>query len=161
MFAWKEIIDIAIQIENNGEKIYRKAAGQIKDPDLSETLTRMADEEAKHAKWFSQLPLPDTIDEKNTNIDNMARVFIRDAMTDKALSLETADFTAIKHIQDLIRTSIGFEQDTILFYEMIGEFVVEDTAFTLIETIIDEEKKHITTLEEWAQPDRSFALGDS
>jgi rubrerythrin len=158
LFTWKEIINIAIRIENNGEQIYRQAARKIADPDLSAALIHMADEEARHAKWFSTLPLPDTIDETNSDIDKMSRIFIHDAMADKALSLETADLTAMKHVRELIHTSIEFEQDTILFFEMIRQFVTEEASMALIDTIIAEEKKHITTLEDWIQPDHVSTL---
>ena len=158
LFTWKEIINIAIQIENNGEQIYRQAARKIMNPDLSAALTHMADEEARHAKWFSALPMPDTVDEKNPDIDKMTRIFIHDAMADKALSLEEADFTAMEHVRELLHTSIEFEQDTILFFEMIRQFIVEATSAALIDTIIAEEKKHITTLEDWILPNGVFSL---
>jgi len=154
LFTWKEIIDIAVQIEKNGEKIYRRAAGQIADPDLSAALAHMAAEEARHAAWFEQMPRPGAVEPAHSDLDKMARIFIRDAMTDKALSLETADFTAMKNVRELIRTSLEFEEDTILFFEMIRQFADQKTIKTLLDAIIAEEKKHITTLKNWTGPKR-------
>jgi rubrerythrin len=64
----------------------------------------------------------------------------------------------MKHVRELIHTSIEFEQDTILFFEMIRQFVTEEASMALIDTIIAEEKKHITTLEDWIQPDHVSTL---
>jgi len=149
LFTWKEIIDIAIQIETNGERIYRRAAQKAADPAMSEALTRMAGEEARHAEWFARLPLPDALSKTPSSLDKMARIFISEAMMDKALSLETADFSAMTGILDLVKTSVEFEEDTVLFFEMIRQFVDDDTTIALLDTIIAEEKNHIATLESW------------
>lgn len=50
MFSLKDIIDIAVQIEQNGERVYRNAAGKIEDPSLRSLLQWLADEETQHAK---------------------------------------------------------------------------------------------------------------
>ena len=55
MFAIKEIIDMAIRIEKNGEAVYRSAMEKISNPALVSLLEWMADEEDCHAKWFSDL----------------------------------------------------------------------------------------------------------
>jgi len=148
MFTWREIIDIAVQIEHNGEHIYRRAAEHIKNPRLSRVLSRLADEEASHAKWFSRLTPPESIPQGYSNLEKIARTFIRETIVDKTLSLQEADFTVMKAVEDLLETSIEFERDTILFYEMIRRLVSEDETIALLDTIISEEKNHITTLQE-------------
>jgi len=147
MFTWKEIIDIAVQIEHNGECIYRRAAEQIKNPFLSAALLRLADEEAKHAKWISRLTPPRSGLPGYSNLEKIARAFMRETMVDKTFSLQEADFRSMKAVEDLLETSIEFERDTILFYEMIRRIVSEDETITLLDTIIAEEKNHITTLQ--------------
>ena len=54
MFTLEEIIDLAIQIEKNGEKIYRRAQQEVSNPSLSSMLNWLADDEGKHEKWFIQ-----------------------------------------------------------------------------------------------------------
>ena len=55
MFSTGEILDLAVQIEQNGEAVYRDAIGLLSDPELVFMLGWMADEEARHAKWFADL----------------------------------------------------------------------------------------------------------
>ena len=147
MFTWKEIIDIAVQIEHNGERIYRSAAEQINNPFLSKALLRLADEEAKHAKWISKLTPPRSRLPGYSNLEKIVRAFMRETVVDKTFSLQEADFRSMKAVADLFETSIEFERDTILFYEMIRRIVSEDETITLLDTIIAEEKNHFTTLQ--------------
>jgi rubrerythrin len=55
MFVIDDILDIAIQIEQNAEKIYRNAQKKISNPSLASMLNWLADEEVDHANWFSDL----------------------------------------------------------------------------------------------------------
>jgi len=161
MFTWREIIDIAVQIEHNGERIYRRASEQITNPRLSLELSRPADEEASNAKWFSRLTPPGAIPQGFSSLEKIARVFMRETVVDKTLSLQEADFTTMKAVEDLLETSIEFERDTILFYEMIRRLVPEDETITLLDTIITEEKNHITTLQESIKTAREFGSSDT
>jgi rubrerythrin len=55
MFTMSEIIEFAIRIEENGEKVYRNASEKISDPSLVSFLQWLADEESEHVRWFSNL----------------------------------------------------------------------------------------------------------
>ena len=62
----------------------------------------------------------------------------------------------MKTIADLIETSIEFEGDTILFYQMIRRLVSEDDTIALLDTIIAEEEKHIDILKGWLAAELRF-----
>ena len=55
MFAIKEIIDMAIRIEKNGEAVYRSAMEKISNPALVSLLEWMADEEDSHRQKFAEI----------------------------------------------------------------------------------------------------------
>ena len=55
MFEIIEIIDLALQIEKNGEKIYRNALKRVTNPAVYTLLQKLADEELNHVEWFSSL----------------------------------------------------------------------------------------------------------
>ena len=55
MFSAREVLDIAIRLEKNGETVYRAAIKKLSDPNLSLLLEWMADEEAQHARCFSRM----------------------------------------------------------------------------------------------------------
>jgi rubrerythrin len=55
MFTFGDIKNIAIQIERNGEDSYLRASKVSTDPKITEMLLWMAEQERKHACWFSSL----------------------------------------------------------------------------------------------------------
>ena len=55
MFSIKDIIDIAIHIERNGENIYKNAAKKTFDPSLNALLQRLAEEEGKHMQHLKDV----------------------------------------------------------------------------------------------------------
>ncbi len=73
MFTIKEILDMAIRIEKNGEVVYRNAIEKISNPALVSLLKWMADEEVNHAKWFSKLKQEVETLSKNPFIEEMSR----------------------------------------------------------------------------------------
>ncbi len=55
MFTIADIRNIAIQIELNGEKTYRKASEECTDPTMAKIFVKMAEDEKRHAKWFESI----------------------------------------------------------------------------------------------------------
>jgi rubrerythrin len=65
---------------------------------------------------------------------------------DRGFSLEDVDFSNIADQNDMIRTFIEFEKDTILYYEMLTPFIEDPAAKRMLETIIGEENRHVERL---------------
>ena len=55
VFSARELLDIAIRLEKNGETVYRGAIKKLSDPNLSLLLEWMADEEARHPLFFTRM----------------------------------------------------------------------------------------------------------
>ena len=149
MFSIAEIIDLAIQMEYNGEKVYRDALGQITNPSLAWLLQWLADEEKAHADWFRQLketigPVP-----MDPELEEMGRKLFMEVLGDQTFSLADADFGNLYQINELIELAVGFEQDTILFYEMLGQVIEDEETTAHLETIVSEEKRHVDLLNEF------------
>ena len=70
-------------------------------------------------------------------------------MGDQAFSIQEADFSKIEDLHALLELSLEFEEDTILFYEMLSAFVTDTETLKQLETIIQEEKNHVNILDEW------------
>jgi rubrerythrin len=149
MFSIGDIINLAVQIEKNAEKTYRDAATKVADPSLISLLHWLADEEIKHAEWFSnfQEKLDETIDDPQ--LEEIGKAILQSTLDDQVFSLNDVDFSSIDKIADLLRRTIEFENDTILFYEMISSFVEEEETSDHLNTIIEEEKSHVRLLEEF------------
>jgi rubrerythrin len=148
MFSITEIIEIAVQLEKNGETIYRQAIGQSENPELDGLLLRMADEESRHADWF--LDLRDDIEKKQDRlqVNGMDASLIDDLVGKQTFSLADVDFSQVKNSKHLIDIFIEFERDTILFYEMLKTFLVDEQTINHLEKIIQEESSHIQRLKE-------------
>ncbi len=148
MFSLGEIIDLAIQVEKNGERSYRKAQQEVKSRELASILEWLANDEKDHEKWF--INMKREIDEKieDPKLEEMGREILNTVLGEQTFSMADADFSRIKDIETLFEISLEFEKDTILFYEMIKDFIDDGKVLAGIDRIIREEKKHVKRLEE-------------
>ena len=148
MFTAQDILDIAIRLENNGEKTYQDASRQTQDKALKELLAWIAKEEQNHARWFSELKDRLEQGEDHHLMAELSRALVEDVIQGQAFSLQEVDFEAINTPEKMIRTFIGFEDDTIAFYEVLKSFIDDPTIAGQMEQIIEEEKKHKTRFRE-------------
>jgi rubrerythrin len=145
MFTVQDILDIAIRLENNGEKTYRDARQHTTDEQLKALLDWIAREEHNHARWFTELKNRLARGEDHHLVAEMSRALAEDVVKGQAFSLQEVDFKAIDTPEKMIRTFIGFEDDTIAFYEILKTLISEPGTASQLEQIIAEEKKHMAT----------------
>jgi rubrerythrin len=148
MFTLTDIIEIALQIEKNGESTYRRAQRKTSDPSLAELLGLMADEELEHQRWFTELKSRVGTKPADKNLEAMGRELFQNILGEKAFSLDDVDFSLVPDIQAVMRISAEFEQDTIVFYEMLEPFVEDSRSREDLRLIIAEEKGHFRNLQE-------------
>ena len=149
MFSIQEILDLAIRLEKNGESVYRDAVAKFSEPDLVSLLVWMADEEVKHAQWFSELKQKLETDSINPFMEEMGREIFTDMLGEKSFSHREVDFSKIDQPHDLVAVFIEFEQDTILFYETLKPFIEDNGTLINLEKIIAEENNHIVKLQKF------------
>ena len=147
MFSTGEILDLAVQIEQNGEAVYRDAIGLLSDPELVSLLGWMADEEASHAKWFAGLK--DELEAQSANpfVEEMSRELFSDLLGGKNFSHAEVDFSRVADVGELMTIFIEFEKDTVLFYEVLEPFIEDDSTLANLKRIIAEENNHISKLQ--------------
>jgi len=148
MFTLGEIIDMAIRIENNGEKTYRKAQNKVSSPGLASTLLELANDEAEHEKWFAEFRENLDAEIQDPKMEEMGRSILQGVLGDQAFSMNDADFSRIDNITSLLELSLEFEKDTIIFYGMIKEFIEDEEVLNGIDKIVEEENRHVKRLEE-------------
>lgn len=151
MFETKEILDLAIRFENNGEATYRRAIEVCPDKGLQALLDWMAGEEALHARWFAQLKDGLDTGSRNPFLEEMGQELFSDVVGGQSFSLKEVDFAKVRSPRELVAIFIEFERDTVLFYEMIAPFVEEQGPRAQLEAIIAEENRHIERLTEFLQ----------
>ena len=151
MFSVNEILDLAIQIEKNGESVYRRAMEEINESELTTLLEWMADEEINHANWFASLK--DSIESTGVNlfVEEMSRELFNDLLGEKSFSHKDVDFSKLKSINELISVFIEFEKDTVIFYEVLVPFIEDVGTLETLDRIISEENNHIRRLQEFLQ----------
>ena len=146
MFSIDEIIDLAVQIERNGEKLLQSAQKEVSVPELASLLQWMEDEERRHVEWFSQLrPVPKEPTDMS-HLEDMGKNLLKEMLGDQSFSLGDTDFSKLENINELIKTLIEFEKDTALFYQLIRTAVTDQETQTLLERIISEENRHAQRL---------------
>ena len=150
-FNADEIFEIAEQIERNGAKFYQKAAGTAGGKSAA-ALLRLAEMEKDHEKTFHLMrqelaaaeQMPTTFDPQGqaaAYLKAMADGKVFDAGADPSEKL-----TGAESAEDILRTAIGLEKDSIVFYLGVKNLVPATRGRDKILTIIHQEMDHITTL---------------
>ena len=150
MFTIGDVIELAVQIEENGERLLRDAARQAANPELASMLNWLADEEIGHAERFTEMKEQAEETVPDSRLEDMGKAVLRASLGDQTFTLKNVDFSSIDQIEGLLDRIIEFENDTILFYEMIRSFVQDQGTLDLLDAIIQEEEAHIRTLREFA-----------
>ena len=156
MFSASELLDMAIKLENNGEAVYRQAISKVAKPELIALLKWMADEEVKHANFFSKLKFELETNRTNPFLEEMSRELFDDLLGDKNFSLKEVDFSLVENSEDLIAIFIEFEKVSVIFYKVLEPFVEDPIALKQLKEIIEEENRHIKNLQEYIGQQKIF-----
>jgi rubrerythrin len=149
LFTAAEALQMAMEIETNGEAFYQAVAAQTANPDVKALFEDLAVQERGHYRVFERMleevkPAPEfpaaDYDEYKTYLQTTLDNALF-AGPDKALTMadEAQDWEAA------IRVAIGFEKDTLLFFYDVREMVSEADR-EAISGVIREEKRHLRQL---------------
>lgn len=155
MFLIGDIIELAIQIEQNAEKVYRNALAKISDPKIASILQWLADEEVEHARWFRQLKRTAPTEITDPGVAAMGKSILSDTLGSQSFSLKDAHFSEIKQLADLVSLAVEFEKDKVIFYRMLRPFIDDGETLDFLENIIAEETHHIQELGALLNRDRA------
>ncbi len=156
MFSIREVMDLAIQIEKNGEQYYRDAVRKVSNPSLKSMLEWLAEQERKHQSWFSERKEKLDTEGEDLEVAEMGSSILQGILGDQSFSLREADVSAIDGLEALIQLAVEFEKDSILFYEMIGSFIEDRETSEKLNEIIAEENHHIELLEDFQSTEGNF-----
>ncbi len=151
-FNVEEVFEMAIQIEANGAAFYRKAAGMQTDESDRRFLETLALMEDRHKAGFQEMKQFVADSEKTPTVfdpDDEQGLYLK-AMADfhggegspDALAL----LTGTESLADIVKTAIGLEKESILFYVGLKDLVPPRLGRDRINAIIDEEKQHVAQL---------------
>jgi len=150
-FDADEIFTLAIKIEDNGERFYKRAATFLSDPDVCNLLTNLAEKEIEHKRLFTELRdrqkesgakiSVDPDPENETYLKAWADGHIFNTADDP---LET--MTGNESAEEILLMAIAAEKDSVVFYLGMKEAVYSDDDKATIDRIIKEEMGHYASL---------------
>jgi rubrerythrin len=150
IFAGGEIVEMGVQIEKNGRDFYRAVAAKSKAKKAREAFDFLAGEEEKHIAAFERIlksvqayePPEAYPGEYFAYMKALAdgHVFTKKAKGEEAAKSAASDKKAIE-------IGIGFEKDSIIFYEGMKRVAPEDDR-KIIDQLILQEEGHLTQLSE-------------
>jgi rubrerythrin len=91
------------------------------------------------------------LEDKAEDLDpaEAGQAILQDILGDQSFSLKEADLSSMNNLDDLLRMAVEFENDSILFYEMIGSLIDDKETSEKLQEIIKEEKYHIELLKDF------------
>ena len=148
-FTAAQALEMALQVERNGEVYYTAALGRQTNPEIQTLFSELAAQERIHYRIFEKMlgqvgPAPALPAEEYDQYEAYVQAALSNALfagPDKALRLaeEAAD------AETAIRGALGFEKDTLLFFYDLRE-IVADKDREAVSRIIAEEKSHVRRL---------------
>lgn len=151
-FNADEVYEMAEQIERNGAGFYRKAAEASASEDVAKVLRDLAAMEDDHEKTFASMRAELSGPEKAAtqfDPDNEGALYLHAMVQGKVFDLKSqpADaLTGSESLEQIFRTAIGLEKDSIVFYLTMMKMMASGTGGERIEDIIAQEMGHIATL---------------
>ena len=148
MFTFGDIKNIAVQIERNGENSYLKASKVSTDPKITEMLLWMVEQERKHANWFTNLKSSKPLTAEQKKMEDVGQTLLQDMIKGNGFLLDEQNLEKSKSVKEVLNISISFEEDTILFYQFLLDFLDDEDDQEQLQRIITEEQSHIDQLEQ-------------
>lgn len=143
-----EIAKIAVNVEKNGRELYLKLENNASDKQLMSMWKYLKEQEEIHQKFFEALcakindyPVQEYgIGDYETYLRAIAHEYI---FTEQQIAGKIKE--GFQSNLDAIRFGISIEKESIFIYTTLKDFISDDKQHTL-DTIIDEEKKHLVCL---------------
>lgn len=147
IFKGSEIYQLAIRIEENGEKFYRKMAEELENANMKKVFTYLADEEVKHKKTFEDMASKVEKYEPPESYPGEYFAYLRAYADNIIFSQEKLEeeMSKIKGAISAIDFAIQQELDSILYYLEMKNLVLGSQR-SLIDGIIEEERRHFVKL---------------
>jgi len=144
LFDIHEIVNFAIQREQESFELYRTLAEQVQPQELKNVFVMLMEEERQHREYYADLSgsLAQQTDpslQRDEEYDAYMRVLLDSGKTSKTLPVD------MENLQATIDYAIGREKDAVLFYIGLEQCVSVKDRET-VRGIVREEARHIVKL---------------
>ena len=149
MFKVSEVLQIAIRIEENGEKIYRQFSRTLEDSNVKAAFDYLAGEEIKHKKIFEEMMSKIEDYEPAESYPGEYSSYLRAYADNIIFTHENLDskLGEVKNALTAIEFAIRREIDSMLYYLEMKNFIPKSQQDSLYK-VIDEERTHYLKLTE-------------
>ena len=147
-FTGKEVLDMAVKIEENGLKFYTDAGKTAKDKDVKALFKAIAEDEGRHIRVFQDLKKLLGETENAEPFDEETESYLRAFADTEVFASPEGGKKLGKEVSseaEAIDFAIGMEKDSILFYYEILKMIREKDK-AVVDTLIDQEKDHLKRL---------------
>jgi len=151
-FNSAEVFKVAIRIEENGAKFYRRAAELQTDPKNKKFLEKLAAMEDTHKSTFTKMSSNLMEAEKAQQVfdpEGEAEMYLA-AMADthggEGAPSAAEALTGSETMEEILKTAIGLEKESILFYLGVKDLVPPKLGQDKVDAIIEEERRHVIQL---------------
>ena len=147
MFDPREVFEIAVRIEENGERFYREMMKKIDDEGVQELFSFLADEEVKHRQFYRSVLEKAEPFEPEENYPGEYFDYLHSYASGVIFNQETFE-KKLKEIGDAASAldfAIGVEWDSIHFYQELKGLVPASRRDSL-DRIVAEERRHFVKL---------------
>jgi rubrerythrin len=134
---FQEIVNFAVEREEEAERFYIDAAEKAKWPHIKELLLDMAKEEEGHARFLKALKMEKLED---TNIDPIPDLKLSDYMVDM-------EYRPDMDFQQIMVIAMKREESAVKLYEELGNTCTDPGVCKLFKMMAEEERKHKFNLE--------------
>lgn len=152
-FTGREIVEMAIRIEENGMRYYADAARAAKTNRLKELFKALSEEEARHINLFTELKAAVPQDSASEAFDP----YILEATQYLKAMADTEVFTQpdeggrlaeeVFDEKTALEVAIDREKDSIIFYYELDKMIRDKDNF-VVQELIAQEKDHLKKLTE-------------
>ncbi|HQL43924.1 MAG TPA: ferritin family protein [Spirochaetota bacterium] len=148
MYSTKELIDIAMGIEETGFYFYSTFKSKFKDESFQQMFQFLADEELRHKDIFSNMlkGLNDTQGVYTQEYYSYLKAIGTTRVFSNSNDVDTIAQTLNQPL-DIIKIAMDSERDSIVWYSELKEIYRNDTkSKDILERLINEERKHVLIL---------------
>lgn len=148
VFVGSEIVEIGIQIEKNGRDFYKALADKTKNKKTKEVFEYLEGEEIQHIAVFQKILEPVQKYEPPEAYPTEYFAYMNALASEHIFTKENKGKEIAKKIKsdrEAIDLGIGFEKDSIIFYEGMKRVVPKDDE-RIVNELISQEQSHLSKL---------------
>ncbi len=147
LYSADELLEMALKIEEDGEKFYTFLSEKLEDDRKKELFSYLAGQEREHAETFKELS-KGLVEETDPSFWEEASKYIRSIVENKIFpSLEEMkEKSENMTLNQLLDFAISIEKETVIFYEELYDMVREKKSKEILSKIIREEVSHVRKL---------------